>query len=111
MDDSGGAAGDALDRNSREIAGDLVTQLRSHNATATLQTMECRAAGCTATLELASQDDYERAHDLLAGISRASPLARWPGPRVMPPFVRGGDGKLVVSIMLIRPDAEVDFGS
>ena len=111
MDDSGGSTGDALDRSSREIAGDLVTQLRSHKAAVALQTMECRAAGCTATLQIDSQDEYLRLRDLFDGIAPGSPLARWPGARVVPPVVHRSDGKLLVSILLIRPDSNVNLGS
>lgn len=108
LDDSGGAAGDALDRTSHDIASDLVGQLRARDAQVNLQAVECRAAGCTATLEVAAEADYFRLHDLVSGIDPRSALARWPGPRIMPPVLHR-DGKLVLHIMLIRPDARAQF--
>jgi hypothetical protein len=108
LDDSGGAAGDALDRSSHDIARDLVAQLRSHDAQVSLQGIECRAAGCTATLEVASEADYFRLHGLFDGVDRGSPLARWPGSRIMPPVVHRGD-KLLVTLLLIRPDSRAQF--
>lgn len=108
INDSGAAAGDVLDRSSHEIANDLVTRLRSHDAAVTLQAMDCKAAGCTATLEVAAEADYFRLHTLFDGLDRDSPLARWPGSRIMPPVTRHND-RLLVSIMLIRPDSRVSF--
>lgn len=108
FDDSGVAAGDALDRSSHDIAHDLVAQLRAHDAQANLQSIECRAAGCTTSLELASDADYYRLHGLFDGVERGSPLARWPGSRIMPPVVHR-DGKLVVTVLLVRPDARAQF--
>jgi len=108
LDDSGPAAGDALDRSSHGIANDLVVQLRAHDVAVDLQSLDCRAAGCTATLEIAAEADHGRARDLLQGIDPRSPVARWPGPRIMPPPVHR-DGKLVITVMMIRPDSTARF--
>lgn len=108
LDESGPAAGDALDRSSHDIANDLVARLRAHDAQVNLQAVECRAAGCTATLAIAAQADYFRLHDVFDGLDPRSPFARWPGSRIMPPVVHR-DGKLLVAILLIRPDARAQF--
>jgi hypothetical protein len=108
FDDSGVAAGDALDRSSHDIAHDLVAQLRSHDAQVNLQAIECRAAGCTATLEVAAEADYVRLHSLFDGVDRGSPLARWPGSRIMPPVVHR-DNKVLVTVLLVRPDSRAQF--
>jgi hypothetical protein len=108
LDDSGAAVGDALDRSSDDITRDLVARLRSHGAQVNLQGIECRAAGCTATLEVAADADYFRLHSLLDGVDRGSPLARWPGSRIMPPVVHR-DNKLLVTLLLIRPDSRAQF--
>lgn len=108
FDDSGGAAGDALDRTSHDLANDLVTQVRARNAQVDLQAVECRAAGCTATLEVAAEADFFRLRDLLQGMDPRSPIARWPGSRIMPPAMHR-DGKVVVTIMMIRPDSRAPF--
>jgi hypothetical protein len=108
FDDSGVAAGDALDRSGRDIAHDLVAQLRARDAQVSLASIECRAAGCAASLELASDADYYRLHGLFDGVEHGSPLARWPGSRIMPPVVHR-DSKLVVALLLIRPDSRAQF--
>jgi hypothetical protein len=108
FDDSGVAAGDALDRSGHDIARDLVARLRAHDAQVSLQAIECRAAGCAATLELAAEVDYLRLHGVFDGVERGSPLARWPGSRIMPPVVHR-DSKLLVTVLLIRPDARAQF--
>ena len=108
FDDSGVAAGDALDRSSHDITHDLVAQLRSHDAHVNLQAIECRAAGCTATLEVAAEADYFRLHSLFDGLDRGSPLARWPGSRIMPPVVHR-DNKVLVTVLLVRPDSRAQF--
>jgi hypothetical protein len=108
FDDSGVAAGDALDRSGHDIAHDLVAQLRARDAQVSLASIECRAAGCTATLELASDADYFRLHGQFDGVEHGSPLARWPGSRIMPPVVHH-DGKLLVTLLLIRPDSRAQF--
>jgi hypothetical protein len=108
FDDSGVAAGDALDRSSHDITHDLVAHLRSHDAQVNLQAIECRAAGCTATLEVAAEADYFRLHSLFDGLDHGSPLARWPGSRIMPPVVHR-DNKVLVTVLLVRPDSRAQF--
>lgn len=108
LDDSGGAAGDALDRTSRDITSELVTQLRAHDVAVALQPMECRAAGCAVTLEVEKEADYLRAHNIFDGLDQRSPLLRWPGPRIQPPVVHR-DGKLIVTMILVRPDSNISF--
>jgi hypothetical protein len=111
LDQSGAAAGDALDRSSREIANELVTQLRAGTADVGATAVECRAAGCRVTLELASEADYVRLRNVVDGTALRSPVQRWPGSRILPPATHDSSGRLLVQIMLIRPDSTVNFGT